>query len=111
LASLLLLVFWLQEEKLQDEIYRLNAELKERDVYIESRRTEIASLESHISQSREGFSHHKAQRDKLQNERKYDLCTFDFDQGFYNTPTCLKWLNCLGIYGARKANFLLKLIS
>ncbi|XP_062171710.1 structural maintenance of chromosomes protein 3 [Alnus glutinosa] len=60
-----------QEEKLQDEIYRLNAELKERDVYIERRRTEIASLESHISQSREGFSHHKAQRDKLQNERKY----------------------------------------
>lgn len=60
-----------QEEKLQDDIHRLNAELKERDVYIESRRTEIATLESHISQSREGFSHHKAQRDKLQNERKY----------------------------------------
>jgi structural maintenance of chromosome 3 (chondroitin sulfate proteoglycan 6) len=72
----------LQEEKLQDEIHRLGTELKERDAYIESRRTEIATLDAHISQSREGFSHHKAQRDKLQNERKYDLCTSDFDQGF-----------------------------
>lgn len=60
----------MQEEKLQEEIRRLDAELKERDVYIESRRTEIATLESLISQSRQGFSHHKAQRDKLQNERK-----------------------------------------
>lgn len=60
----------MQEEKLQEEIRRLEAELKERDVYIESRRTEIATLESLISQSRQGFSHHKAQRDKLQNERK-----------------------------------------
>nr|POE68624.1 structural maintenance of chromosomes protein 3 [Quercus suber] len=60
-----------QEEKLQEEIRRLNAELTERDAYIESRRTEIATLESHISQSREGFSHHKTERDKLQNERKY----------------------------------------
>uniref|UniRef100_A0A2N9ESK7 Structural maintenance of chromosomes protein 3 n=1 Tax=Fagus sylvatica TaxID=28930 RepID=A0A2N9ESK7_FAGSY len=60
-----------QEEKLQEDIRRLNAELEERDAYIESRRTEIATLESHISQSREGFSHHKTQRDKLQNERKY----------------------------------------
>ncbi|XP_075634803.1 structural maintenance of chromosomes protein 3 isoform X1 [Castanea sativa] len=60
-----------QEEKLQEEIRRLNAELTEWDAYIESRRTEIATLESHISQSREGFSHHKTERDKLQNERKY----------------------------------------
>ncbi|XP_048323883.2 structural maintenance of chromosomes protein 3 [Ziziphus jujuba] len=59
-----------QEEKLQDEINRLNYELKERDVYIESRRTEITNLESLISQSREGFNHQKAQRDKLQDERK-----------------------------------------
>ncbi|KAH7542596.1 hypothetical protein FEM48_Zijuj02G0090800 [Ziziphus jujuba var. spinosa] len=58
------------EEKLQDEINRLNYELKERDVYIESRRTEITNLESLISQSREGFNHQKAQRDKLQDERK-----------------------------------------
>ncbi|KAK4607282.1 hypothetical protein RGQ29_001196 [Quercus rubra] len=60
-----------QEEKLQEEIRRLNAELTEWDAYIESRRSEIAMLESHISQSREGFSHHKTERDKLQNERKY----------------------------------------
>lgn len=86
------LLFWPQEEKLQEDIRRLNAELEERDAYIESRRTEIATLESHISQSREGFSHHKTQRDKLQNERKYDLCAFDFDQSYWNTPICLKWL-------------------
>ncbi|KAK9926388.1 hypothetical protein M0R45_023621 [Rubus argutus] len=59
-----------QEKKLQDEIKRLNAELNERDTYIESRRNEITTMESVISQSREGFSHHKAQRDKMQDERK-----------------------------------------
>ncbi|KAF5447344.1 hypothetical protein F2P56_032902 [Juglans regia] len=59
-----------QEEKLQDEIHRLDSELKERDVYIDGRKTEIAAIESLIFQSREGFSHHKVQRDKLQNERK-----------------------------------------
>lgn len=61
-----------QEKKLQDEIKRLNAELNERDTYIESRRNEITTMESVISQSREGFSHHKAQRDKMQDERKYE---------------------------------------
>ena len=73
---------WWQEEKLQEEIRRLNAELTEWDAYIESRRSEIAMLESHISQSREGFSHHKTERDKLQNERKYDLCAYVFGQGY-----------------------------
>ncbi|KAF3439505.1 hypothetical protein FNV43_RR17783 [Rhamnella rubrinervis] len=59
-----------QERKLQDEIHRLASELKERDVYIESRRTEIENLDSLISESREGFNYQKAQRDKLQDERK-----------------------------------------
>ncbi|PRQ16667.1 putative structural maintenance of chromosomes protein [Rosa chinensis] len=59
-----------QENKLQDEIKRLNAELHERGTYIESRRNEITNKESLISQSREGFSHHKAERDKMQDERK-----------------------------------------
>ncbi|XP_011043965.1 PREDICTED: structural maintenance of chromosomes protein 3 isoform X2 [Populus euphratica] len=59
-----------QEQKLQEEIYRLNADLKERDAYIESRKAEIATLDSLIFQSREGFNSHKAQRDKLQDERK-----------------------------------------
>ncbi|PQQ14049.1 structural maintenance of chromosomes protein 3 [Prunus yedoensis var. nudiflora] len=59
-----------QEQKLQDEIKRLNAELSERDAYIESRRREIATIESLISQSHAGFNHHKSQRDKLQDERK-----------------------------------------
>ena len=57
--------------KLHEEIYRLNADLKERDAYIESRKAEIATLDSLIFQSREGFNSHKAQRDKLQDERKY----------------------------------------
>ncbi|KAH8497886.1 hypothetical protein Peur_073154 [Populus x canadensis] len=59
-----------QEQKLHEEIYRLNADLKERDAYIESRKAEIATLDSLIFQSREGFNSHKAQRDKLQDERK-----------------------------------------
>ncbi|KAL5555241.1 hypothetical protein UlMin_037477, partial [Ulmus minor] len=59
-----------QEKKLEDEIHRLNSELKEQDLHIESRKTEIANLESLISQSREGFNYQKSQRDKLQDERK-----------------------------------------
>ncbi|CAN6691941.1 unnamed protein product [Malus baccata var. baccata] len=59
-----------QEQKLKVEIARLDAELSDRDVYIESRRTEIATIESLISQSHDGFNHHKTQRDKLQDERK-----------------------------------------
>ncbi|CAL8162601.1 unnamed protein product [Prunus armeniaca] len=59
-----------QEQKLQDEIKRLNTELSERDAYIESRRREIATIESLISQSHAGFNHHKSERDKLQDERK-----------------------------------------
>nr|POF03097.1 transcription initiation factor tfiid subunit 4b [Quercus suber] len=58
----------------QETVKRGNAApvaASEWDAYIESRRTEIATLESHISQSREGFSHHKTERDKLQNEQKY----------------------------------------
>ncbi|KAM1807380.1 hypothetical protein ACFX11_030402 [Malus domestica] len=59
-----------QEQKLKDEIARLDAELSDRDVYVESRRTEIATIESLISQSHDGFGHHKTQRDKMQDERK-----------------------------------------
>ncbi|KAF9676305.1 hypothetical protein SADUNF_Sadunf09G0125000 [Salix dunnii] len=59
-----------REQKLDEEIYRLNADVKERDAYIESRKAEIATLDSLIFQSREGFNSHKAQRDKLQDERK-----------------------------------------
>ncbi|KAB5541754.1 hypothetical protein DKX38_014728 [Salix brachista] len=64
------LALLLQEQKLDEEIYRLNADVKERDAYIESRKAEIATLDSLIFQSREGFNSHKAQRDKLQDERK-----------------------------------------
>ncbi|CAB4283123.1 unnamed protein product [Prunus armeniaca] len=43
-----------QEQKLQDEIKRLNTELSERDAYIESRRREIATIESLISHHMQG---------------------------------------------------------
>ncbi|KAJ7964829.1 Structural maintenance of chromosomes protein [Quillaja saponaria] len=59
-----------QEQKLKEEIHRLNAELNDWDANIKSRRAEIASFESLISQSREGFNHQKVQRDKLHEERK-----------------------------------------
>ncbi|XP_038693265.1 structural maintenance of chromosomes protein 3 [Tripterygium wilfordii] len=60
----------MQEQKIQDEIRQLDSDLKEQDVFIESRRAEIATLESLISQSREGFTNQRAQRDRLQDERK-----------------------------------------
>ncbi|KAI9116787.1 hypothetical protein K1719_012153 [Acacia pycnantha] len=59
-----------QEQKLREEIDRLNGELHNCDEYIESRRSEIAELESLISESREKFNNHRAQRDKLHDERK-----------------------------------------
>uniref|UniRef100_A0A2P2MI72 Uncharacterized protein MANES_06G005500 n=1 Tax=Rhizophora mucronata TaxID=61149 RepID=A0A2P2MI72_RHIMU len=59
-----------QEKKLRGEIDKLNADLKERDAYIEGRKAEIASLESMLSLSREGFNNHRSQRDILQDERK-----------------------------------------
>ncbi|KAJ4851219.1 hypothetical protein Tsubulata_041924 [Turnera subulata] len=59
-----------QEEKLQVEIHKLKADLQEQDRYIESRKAEIANIESLIIQSREGFNNCRVQRDKLQDERK-----------------------------------------
>lgn len=59
-----------QEQKLQDEIDKLNAELLERDAFIERRKMDIATLQSHITESSHGFNAFRAQRDKLQDERK-----------------------------------------
>ncbi|XP_050940977.1 structural maintenance of chromosomes protein 3 isoform X4 [Cucumis melo] len=59
-----------QEQKLQDEIGKLNAELVERDAFIERRKMDIVTLQSHITESSHGFNAFKAQRDKLQDERK-----------------------------------------
>ncbi|XP_057473114.1 structural maintenance of chromosomes protein 3-like [Actinidia eriantha] len=59
-----------QEEKLKDEIQLLHADIQEQDTYVEHRKTEIAALESLISQYREGYNQYKLQRDKLQDERK-----------------------------------------
>ncbi|XP_024176770.1 structural maintenance of chromosomes protein 3 [Rosa chinensis] len=57
-----------QEKKLQDEVKRLNSELNEQGTYIGSQRNEITTMECVISQLREGFSHYKAQRDKMKDE-------------------------------------------
>ncbi|XP_019434196.1 PREDICTED: structural maintenance of chromosomes protein 3 [Lupinus angustifolius] len=59
-----------QEQKLMEEIDRLNGQLHECDECIMSRRSEITTLESLITKSREGFNHHKEQRDNLHDERK-----------------------------------------
>ncbi|KAJ0021665.1 hypothetical protein Pint_31711 [Pistacia integerrima] len=70
-----------QEKKLQDEIHRLIADLKERDMYIEKVKSNIETLESHNFHSREIFNNHKTERDKLQDKRKSlwvkesELCT------------------------------------
>ena len=60
-----------QEDKLKDEIQLLHTDIQEQDMYVERRKTEIAALESLISQYREGYNQYKLQRDKLQDERKY----------------------------------------
>ncbi|KAK7320513.1 hypothetical protein VNO77_30059 [Canavalia gladiata] len=59
-----------QEQKLMEEIDRLKGELHDCDEYIKSRKSDIATLESLIAQSREGFNHYKVERDKLHDERK-----------------------------------------
>ncbi|KAE9614924.1 putative structural maintenance of chromosomes protein [Lupinus albus] len=59
-----------QDQKLMEEIDRLNRQLHECDECIKSRRSEITTLESLITKSREGFNHHKEQRDILHDERK-----------------------------------------
>ncbi|XP_061338164.1 structural maintenance of chromosomes protein 3 isoform X1 [Gastrolobium bilobum] len=59
-----------QEQKLMEEIDRLNGELHDCDEYIKGRKSDITTMESLIAQSREGFNHHKVQRDKLHDERK-----------------------------------------
>ncbi|CAI0541715.1 unnamed protein product [Linum tenue] len=59
-----------REKKLQQEINKLNVDLATQDAYITDRKADIEKIQSHISQSRKGFSNHKDQRDKLHDERK-----------------------------------------
>ncbi|CAG7907300.1 unnamed protein product [Brassica rapa] len=59
-----------QEQKLQDEIFRLNADLTERDGHIKKCEVEIGELESHISKSHEQFNIKKRERDEEQRKRK-----------------------------------------
>ncbi|KAL0741024.1 hypothetical protein Bca4012_082537 [Brassica carinata] len=59
-----------QEQKLQDEIFRLNADLAERDGNIKKCEVEIGELESHIAKSHEQFNIKKRERDEEQRKRK-----------------------------------------
>ncbi|KAK2377447.1 Structural maintenance of chromosomes (SMC) family protein [Trifolium repens] len=59
-----------QEKKLMEEIKRLNDEMHGCDENINSRRTNITTLESQIAKSREGFNDYKVRRDKLHDKRK-----------------------------------------
>ncbi|WJX64368.1 Structural maintenance of chromosomes protein 3 [Trifolium repens] len=59
-----------REKKLMEEIKRLNNEMHGCDENINSRRTNITTLESQIAKSREGFNDYKVRRDKLHDKRK-----------------------------------------
>uniref|UniRef100_A0A1J3IA32 Structural maintenance of chromosomes protein n=1 Tax=Noccaea caerulescens TaxID=107243 RepID=A0A1J3IA32_NOCCA len=59
-----------QEQKLQDEIFRLNTDLTEHDAHIRKNEVEIGELESHISKSHEQFNIKKRERDEEQRKRK-----------------------------------------
>ncbi|GMG98380.1 hypothetical protein Nepgr_000220 [Nepenthes gracilis] len=59
-----------QEKKLEDEIEQLNAQLRDQDDCIRSRGSKIAALENNIKQYNERFINYKAERDRLQDERK-----------------------------------------
>uniref|UniRef100_A0A1J3K224 Structural maintenance of chromosomes protein n=1 Tax=Noccaea caerulescens TaxID=107243 RepID=A0A1J3K224_NOCCA len=59
-----------QEQKLQDEIFRLNTDLTEHDAHIKKNEVEIGELESHISKSHEQFNIKKRERDEEQRKRK-----------------------------------------
>uniref|UniRef100_A0A1J3DSC0 Structural maintenance of chromosomes protein n=1 Tax=Noccaea caerulescens TaxID=107243 RepID=A0A1J3DSC0_NOCCA len=59
-----------QEQKLQDEIFRLNTDLTEHDAHIKQNEVEIGELESHISKSHEQFNIKKRERDEEQRKRK-----------------------------------------
>lgn len=81
-----------QEQKLKDEIDRLVYDLKERDAYIESRKSDITTLESLIFQSREGFNNHKTERDRLQDERKYAFHAYSVSSSYWNCSNLIKCL-------------------
>ncbi|EOA26480.1 hypothetical protein CARUB_v10022528mg [Capsella rubella] len=59
-----------QEQKLQDEIFRLNTDLTERDGRIKKHEVEIGELESQISKSHELYNIKKRERDEEQRIRK-----------------------------------------
>ncbi|KAG2331872.1 hypothetical protein Bca52824_003052 [Brassica carinata] len=59
-----------QEQKLQNEIFGLNADLKERDAHIKNHGVAITELESHISKSHEQFNIKKRERDEEHRKRK-----------------------------------------
>ncbi|KAF8109805.1 hypothetical protein N665_0091s0034 [Sinapis alba] len=59
-----------QEQKLQNEIFGLNADLTERDADIKNHEVEITELESHMSKSHEQFNINKRERNEEHRKRK-----------------------------------------
>ncbi|XP_013614416.1 PREDICTED: structural maintenance of chromosomes protein 3-like [Brassica oleracea var. oleracea] len=59
-----------QEQKLQDEIFGLNTDLKERDAHIKNHEVEISELDTHISKSHEQFNIKKRERDEEHRKRR-----------------------------------------
>uniref|UniRef100_M4C8J4 SMC hinge domain-containing protein n=1 Tax=Brassica campestris TaxID=3711 RepID=M4C8J4_BRACM len=59
-----------QEQKLEDEIFGLNTDLKERDAHIKNHEVEISELDTHISKSHEQFNIKKRERDEEHKKRR-----------------------------------------
>ncbi|XP_018474869.1 structural maintenance of chromosomes protein 3-like isoform X1 [Raphanus sativus] len=59
-----------QEQKLQNEIFGLNVDLRERDAHIKNHEVEISELDTHISNSHEKFNIKKRERDEEHRKRR-----------------------------------------
>ncbi|KAJ0259044.1 hypothetical protein HA466_0077360 [Hirschfeldia incana] len=59
-----------QEQKLQDDNFRLNTNLMEREAHIKNHKVEISELDTHISKSHELFNIKKRERDEEHRKRR-----------------------------------------
>jgi len=62
-----------------EEIQRLKDEMRGCDENVQSRKTNITTLESLIAKSRERFSDYKVERDRLQDKKKFVYLFFFCD--------------------------------
>ncbi|XP_076907497.1 structural maintenance of chromosomes protein 3-like [Bidens hawaiensis] len=59
-----------RENRLKDEIAKLESDLAAQTEYAEVRETDVTALEARISSCRQGFNKRKAERDELHDKRK-----------------------------------------